>query len=194
MIISVPKSWNLSHNSFVSKWHWIGRRSSELHEPVIWRVYDRSEICSKLKSIISRQSYENLLFSLPVRVKVCLHQIAVWLENYSKPNVVFLIAIELLNHCTVQHPLPLRRRLLWNVRLILDLSWLMEENLQIRLWQFWNNLMEIFPRWNILEICISLEVVRNFVTLFQVSTLKHCNVNISLKNRYFVWINLPRSS
>lgn len=36
IIISVPKSWNLSHNSFVSKWHWMGRRSSELHDPDIW--------------------------------------------------------------------------------------------------------------------------------------------------------------
>lgn len=38
IIISVPRSWNLSHNSFVSRWHWIGRRSSELHDPVIWRL------------------------------------------------------------------------------------------------------------------------------------------------------------
>lgn len=33
MIISVPNSWNFSHKSFVSKWHWIGFNSSQLHEP-----------------------------------------------------------------------------------------------------------------------------------------------------------------
>lgn len=34
IIISVPNSWNLSHNSFVSKWHCTGARSSQLHESV----------------------------------------------------------------------------------------------------------------------------------------------------------------
>lgn len=33
IIISVPNSWNLSHNSLVSKWHWTGFNSSQLHEP-----------------------------------------------------------------------------------------------------------------------------------------------------------------
>lgn len=42
MIISVPNSWNFSHKSFVSKWHWIGFNSSQLQEPksvgrVCWR-------------------------------------------------------------------------------------------------------------------------------------------------------------
>lgn len=33
IIISVPSSWNLSHNSFVSKWHCTGFNSSQLHDP-----------------------------------------------------------------------------------------------------------------------------------------------------------------
>lgn len=38
MIISVPSSWNLSHSSFVSRWHCRGMRSSQLHEPSILGV------------------------------------------------------------------------------------------------------------------------------------------------------------
>lgn len=36
MIISVPKSLNLSHSSFVSKWQIIGRNSSQLQVPTIF--------------------------------------------------------------------------------------------------------------------------------------------------------------
>lgn len=36
IIISVPKSLNLSHSSFVSRWHCTGRRSSQLHDPTIF--------------------------------------------------------------------------------------------------------------------------------------------------------------
>ena len=35
MIISVPSSLNLSHSSFVSRWHWTGRKSSELQDPTM---------------------------------------------------------------------------------------------------------------------------------------------------------------
>lgn len=35
IIISVPKSWNLSHNSFVSRWQWTDNNSSQLHFPFI---------------------------------------------------------------------------------------------------------------------------------------------------------------
>lgn len=35
MIISVPRSWNLSHRSFVSKWHSTFKSSSQLHK-IFW--------------------------------------------------------------------------------------------------------------------------------------------------------------
>lgn len=43
MIISVPKSLNLSQSSLVSRWQWIGRRSSELHEPTILGLLCKGE-------------------------------------------------------------------------------------------------------------------------------------------------------
>lgn len=35
MIISVSNSLNLSHNSLVSRWHWMGNNSSQLQDPLI---------------------------------------------------------------------------------------------------------------------------------------------------------------
>lgn len=32
----MPNSWNLSHSSLVSRWHCIGNKSSQLHEPTIF--------------------------------------------------------------------------------------------------------------------------------------------------------------
>lgn len=35
IIISVPRSWKRSHSSLVSRWHWTGFKSSQLHDPTI---------------------------------------------------------------------------------------------------------------------------------------------------------------
>lgn len=48
IIISVPKSWNLSHNSFVSRWHCRGAISSQLLEST-----KRDFVCNaKLEKIL----------------------------------------------------------------------------------------------------------------------------------------------
>lgn len=65
MIISVPNSWNFSHKSFVSKWHWIGFNSSQLHEPKSvgrvccrWRRKCRTHAASKKAAIGEWKSEE----------------------------------------------------------------------------------------------------------------------------------------
>lgn len=139
IIISVPKSWNLSHNSFVSKWHCTGAKSSQLHESVkrdlVWNVYkiENGNIiwvlflwnfsCYKVDAKNISKLYDlvrNVHLPKSVRVLNVLHPMhtMVKLTMFER----FVLRAELFqSHCTVRH--QHHHRFLHNDQLIMGLKY-----------------------------------------------------------------------
>lgn len=115
IIISVPNSKNLSHSSFVSKWHCTGARSSQLHESVKRDFVCRNcEIKLKIKELIpieicantiaAKKNHEPNKINLPksVRALIALHlmRMTVMPMTFERFSVCFAL---ILSHCIVQH-------------------------------------------------------------------------------------------
>lgn len=145
MIISVPNSWNLSHNSFVSKWHCTGRRSSELHVPTIvgrdWiKGEDEKRRKHKISTMIS-QMKSSCKLPLLVLVLIAPHRMVMAARPVNLMLCVNSVML-LPNHYTVPHPHRHHRRLRENDQLIWDL-WDGEGKWKVNFWVSYNIIISI---------------------------------------------------